>query len=78
MAVAVSEIEPLVERVRRYFPQADIGLIERAYEFAKAAHGDQRRVSGEPYIEHPFAAALILADMQLDVPSICACLLHDV
>src|SRR5262249_10652310 len=48
------------------------------YVFARDAHGSQTRVSGEPYIEHPYAAACILADMQLDVATICAALLHDV
>src|SRR5579883_396732 len=79
MAVAtITPIPELTEKVRRYMPQADLGLLERAYEFAARAHGDQKRVSGEPYVEHPYAAACILADMQLDLPSICAALLHDV
>jgi GTP diphosphokinase / guanosine-3',5'-bis(diphosphate) 3'-diphosphatase len=79
MAVAtLTQIPELVDKVRRYYPQADIDLLERTYEFARRAHGDQRRVSGEPYVEHPYAAACILADMQLDLPSICAALLHDV
>ncbi|HEX6510960.1 MAG TPA: bifunctional (p)ppGpp synthetase/guanosine-3',5'-bis(diphosphate) 3'-pyrophosphohydrolase [Chloroflexota bacterium] len=79
MAVAtLTPIPELVAKVQRYYPQADTGLLERAYEFARRAHGDQRRMSGEPYVEHPLAAACILADMQLDLPSICAALLHDV
>ncbi|MFI5266248.1 MAG: RelA/SpoT family protein [Chloroflexota bacterium] len=79
MAVATpTQIPELVEKIRRYYPQADVELLERTYEFARRAHGDQKRVSGEPYVEHPYAAACILADMQLDLPSICAALLHDV
>jgi GTP diphosphokinase / guanosine-3',5'-bis(diphosphate) 3'-diphosphatase len=80
MAVAAppSAIPELAEKVRKYYPQADLDLLERAYDFASTAHGSQRRVSGEPYVEHPYNAALILADMQLDLPSICAALLHDV
>src|SRR5579862_7252884 len=80
MAVAAppSAIPELAEKVRKYYPQADMDLLERAYDFAATAHGDQKRASGEPYVEHPYNAALILADMQLDVPSICAALLHDV
>ncbi|MGH2518888.1 MAG: RelA/SpoT family protein [Chloroflexota bacterium] len=65
-------------RVRRYLPDADIGLLDRAYNFARDAHASQRRISGGPYIEHPYAAALTLADMQLDLPTVCAALLHDV
>ena len=40
----------------------DVEKIEKAYELAKSAHGDQKRATGEPYIIHPVAAALILAD----------------
>ena len=62
MAVAtVTPILELVEKVQRYFPQADVDLLERAYMFAQRAHGDQKRVSGEPYVAHPYAAATILA-----------------
>ncbi len=79
MAVAtLTPIPELVEKVQRYFPQADVDLLERAYMFAQRAHGDQKRVSGEPYVAHPYAAAMILAEIQLDLPSICAALLHDV
>ncbi|SRR5579884_85948 len=79
MALAtLTPIPELVEKVRRYYPQADVDLLERAYAFAQRAHGDQKRISGEPYVDHPYAAACILADMQLDLPSICAALLHDV
>jgi GTP pyrophosphokinase len=79
MAVAtITPIPELVEKVRRYYKQADVDLLERAYAFAQRAHGEQKRLSGEPYVAHPYAAACILADMQLDLPSICAALLHDV
>ncbi|HUZ77288.1 MAG TPA: RelA/SpoT family protein, partial [Chloroflexota bacterium] len=78
MAATITETGELVARVRRYLPDADIGLLDRAYAFARKAHASQRRVSGEPYIEHPYAAALTLADMQLDLPTVCAALLHDV
>ena len=78
MAATITETGELVARVRRYLPDADIGLLDRAYTFARKAHASQRRVSGEPYIEHPYAAALTLADMQLDLPTVCAALLHDV
>ncbi|HEU0168393.1 MAG TPA: bifunctional (p)ppGpp synthetase/guanosine-3',5'-bis(diphosphate) 3'-pyrophosphohydrolase [Chloroflexota bacterium] len=78
MAIAISAIPELREKVAKYHPAADLGLLERAYEFARKAHGNQRRVSGEPYIEHPYHAALILAELQLDIPTLCAALLHDV
>ncbi|MBQ9514695.1 MAG: bifunctional (p)ppGpp synthetase/guanosine-3',5'-bis(diphosphate) 3'-pyrophosphohydrolase [Ruminococcus sp.] len=51
--------------------------IKKAYEFANIAHGDQRRVSGVPFILHPTSVACILAEMGMDTDSIVAVLLHD-
>ena len=51
--------------------------IKKAYEFANIAHGDQRRVSGVPFILHPTSVACILAEMGMDTDSIVAALLHD-
>ena len=68
----------LLERVKRIRPTADLELIEHAYHFADWAHSGQTRLSGEPYITHPWNVALIVADMGLDDPSIAAALLHDV
>ncbi|MDR0844586.1 MAG: RelA/SpoT family protein [Tannerella sp.] len=54
-------------------------IIERAFKFAKEAHKDVRRRSGEPYIMHPLAVARIVCeDIGLGSTSICAALLHDV
>ncbi|MEG1942899.1 MAG: HD domain-containing protein, partial [Angelakisella sp.] len=52
--------------------------IERAYSFAKAAHEGQLRKSGDPYIDHPVHAAIILVELGMDTDSIVAALLHDV
>jgi RelA/SpoT family (p)ppGpp synthetase len=52
--------------------------VERAFKFSAHAHSGQLRASGQPYITHPVAVASIVADMKLDVESICAALLHDV
>jgi GTP pyrophosphokinase len=68
----------LLERVKRIRPTADLELIEHAYHFADWAHSGQTRLSGEPYITHPWNVALIVADIGLDDPSIAAALLHDV
>ena len=62
---------------KSYSPQ-DQALVHSAYEFADAAHIDQRRKSGEPYIIHPEAVATILADLRLDARTVAAALLHDV
>jgi len=53
-------------------------LVKRAYAVAKQAHASQTRKSGEPYIQHPLAVALLLADIGMDPDSIAAGLLHDV
>lgn len=69
----------LINKIKHYHPSADdLRVIEKAYEFAKTSHGDQKRKSGEPYIIHPLHTALILADLELDKESIMAGLLHDV
>ncbi|MCD8196943.1 MAG: bifunctional (p)ppGpp synthetase/guanosine-3',5'-bis(diphosphate) 3'-pyrophosphohydrolase [Lachnospiraceae bacterium] len=70
--------QTLVKSVLEYHPSADISMIEKAYQMAKKAHGNQLRKSGEPYIIHPLCVALILADLELDKESIVAGILHDV
>jgi len=67
----------LVERVRRYNPQADEALLNRAYVYAMKAHGEQIRASGDPYFSHPLEVAAILTDLKLDDATIVAALLHD-
>lgn len=68
----------IIEKVKKYDAKADFELIEKAYKFAEAAHNGQKRISGEPYINHPVEVALILADLELDTATLCAALLHDV
>ncbi len=70
--------EQLVETIRRYRKTTDLSLIQRAYEVAKQAHGTQFRKSGEPYIVHPLAVAIILAELEMDKETIIAGILHDV
>src|SRR5262245_12262253 len=53
-------------------------LIERAYAAAESWHRGQWRRSGDPYITHPLAVALILAELGMSPPVLCAALLHDV
>lgn len=55
----------------------DAALIQKAYDFAKNAHKDHKRYSGEPYFIHPAATAKILAELGMDAPTIAAGLLHD-
>src|SRR3984957_5044014 len=68
----------LTDKVRRNRPGDDLELLRRAYDFAAEQHKAQTRLSGEPYLSHPVEVAHLLADMKLDVTSLCAALLHDV
>ena len=71
-------IERLLERADGYLSESDLSKIEEAYHFAKRAHIGQMRKSGEPYIYHPLAVADILIELELDVTTIMAAILHDV
>ena len=68
----------LVEKVRQTRPASDIELLRRAFDFAAEQHRTQLRKSGDPYLSHPLEVAHILADMKLDITTLCAALLHDV
>jgi len=63
--------------MRRYHPKADTKIVERAYATAAHHHRDQVRRSGEAYITHPLAVAVILADLGMDSATLAAALLHD-
>ena len=68
----------LVETIRRYRPTVDLSLVEKAYLVAEKSHEGQKRKSGEPYIIHPLHVSIILAELELDMETIMAGLLHDV
>ncbi len=69
----------MLEKILTYFQNPEEKtLIKAAYDFAWKAHRDQRRESGEPYIQHPLNVALILTKMNLDTETVAAALLHDV
>ncbi len=68
----------LMKKMLKYHPSDDFSRIEKAYLLAKQAHGNQLRKSGEPYIIHPLSVALILADLELDIETIVAGILHDI
>lgn len=59
------------------FGVADRELIKKAYQFAEEAHAGQLRASGEPYISHCVATAMILAELKVPAVVIAAALLHD-
>ncbi|RKD34648.1 RelA/SpoT family protein [Thermohalobacter berrensis] len=68
----------LISKIEQYNPLGDLDLVIRAYNFAESAHAGQVRNSGERFFVHPFNVAMILADLNMDVATIAAGLLHDV
>jgi GTP pyrophosphokinase len=71
-------VKELLAKVSTYLPAEQVERVRTAAEFGAAAHQGQTRVSGEPYITHPVAAAVILADLHLDADTIVGAILHDV
>ncbi len=71
-------IEDVINKMKKNNRKSDSKLILKAYNYAKAKHGDQKRKSGEPYIVHPLQVANTLAELGLDDSTVCAALLHDV
>ncbi len=79
MVAVASQSTDLIARVSQYVDDAaQLDRISSAYDFAERCHDGQTRLSGDPYIVHPLAAATILADLYLDPDTIIAALLHDV
>jgi len=71
-------ISDLIKLLESYLEPDQVQEVYRAYLFGAEAHDGQHRMTGEPYIYHPVAAARILADLRLDHKSIIAAILHDV
>ena len=76
--VAFLVAEALGKKLSSYLAENQVQNVLKAYEFAEQCHKGQLRQSGEPYITHPLAVAIILADMRLDHEGLMAALLHDV
>ena len=72
------EMEKTLEKINQFYVQEDRVMLAKAYDYAKNAHANQKRASGEPYFIHPCAVADILMDLGLDAATIAAALLHDV
>ena len=70
-------IENLLDTLPEYFTPVDRDLVMRAYRVAEHAHRDQRRASGEPYVNHCVAVAMILSELRVPPEVIVAGLLHD-
>ena len=71
------EYERLKEKVLKHNPHADTLLLDKAYALAENAHKNQKRKSGEPFVVHPVAVATMLADMDMDLATVIAGMLHD-
>ena len=68
----------IIERIRDVYSGEQLELCEKAYDYAKKAHINQKRASGEEYFTHPCNVAAILLDLGLDPATIAAAFLHDV
>src|SRR3990167_3470330 len=71
------QCDDIIQKIKAYNPHANTSLITKAYEFCKKAHEGQMRLSGQPFFIHPLEVANTLAEMQLDIDSIAAGILHD-
>ncbi|MEU3606136.1 HD domain-containing protein [Streptomyces sp. NPDC035033] len=67
----------VAEAHRAHHPEADLSVLRRAYVLAESSHRGQFRKSGEPYITHPLAVTLILAELGAETTTLTASLLHD-
>ncbi|NUV82659.1 bifunctional (p)ppGpp synthetase/guanosine-3',5'-bis(diphosphate) 3'-pyrophosphohydrolase [Streptomyces sp. KAI-26] len=70
-------ISHVAEAHRAHHPDADLAILHRAYVLAESSHRGQMRKSGEPYITHPLAVTLILAELGAETTTLTASLLHD-
>ena len=71
----VMEFDPWLASLQDGRSEAERELLRRAYDLANQAHANQKRASGEPYIQHCLAAAQMLADLRLDTNTLAAALL---
>ncbi len=79
MVVKEQKLTDLKKRIQRYYPDLeDWAQVEKAYNYSLKAHSGQMRESGESYIIHPLGVAMILTELELDLVTIIAGLLHDV
>jgi GTP pyrophosphokinase len=73
----VTQLKDLVARFAAYSPHVDTTALELAWDFAEKAHAHQSRASGDHYITHCVAVADSLIEWRMDLPTVCAGLLHD-
>jgi GTP pyrophosphokinase len=73
----VLDFEPWLASLENGRPERERELLRRAFNLASQAHANQKRASGEPYIQHCLAVAQMLADLRLDTDTLAAALMHD-
>lgn len=71
-------MDGILMKIYEHYTGDDRTMLLHAYDFAKAAHENQKRASGEPYFIHPCAVAEILVELGLNATTIASALLHDV
>jgi guanosine-3',5'-bis(diphosphate) 3'-pyrophosphohydrolase len=71
------QFERLSQALQKYYPNPDLDLLRRAFDFAFEQHKGQVRASGEPYFDHVFETALLACELKLDMSSVVAAILHD-
>ena len=74
----VEQFQKLEDSLKAHNPGVDLTMLEKAFALANEKHKEQKRKSGEPFIIHPVAVASMLGEMDMDMPSIIAGMLHDI
>lgn len=74
----IEQYNRLLKKLDYIGKDLNLELIDKAYHFAMEAHKGQKRSSGDPFVTHPLEVAIILADMEMDVTTIAAGILHDI
>lgn len=69
--------EKLLNKVKSYQKKKDLDILISAYNFANEAHKEHYRLSGDPFIMHPLSVAYTLAELEQDISTLAAALLHD-
>lgn len=71
------QFDDIITSIKSYYPNPDVDLIRKAYDYAESVHRGQVRASGEPYFIHLVETVYIVTQLKLDIPSVIAALLHD-
>jgi len=68
----------IVQNLNESLNEKEIDLLERSFDFAEQSHSEQKRQSGEPFINHPLRVALSISEMKIGINAVVASVLHDV